>query len=440
MRAATLLALHGGDGDHQGDDGRIGLGPVAQGHREECRHRLGKVVAVACEAECRGSEGAHRRWIGRPRAGDRGWWPARPGGGGAGDAVGNVAGEHGDLDQRVAGQPVGAVEAGAGRLATGPQPFEGAAAGAIDGDAAHMIVRRRADRDQRPRRIVAGCLAERVDRRKADREGLSDQGAGVEIDPVPEGEMPRHRPGHAVARRKLRSRQVGEEASAGLIDQHRALAAERLADQPHRPDRRIEGGRVELDEFEIGEHRPGPGGERQALPDRASRIAAVGKEAANAARRHDDLPRGQEGDVVMMRRKQAHHRAILAHQAARRHVLYDGDRSGAADRVRHGPHELPAGAIAGRRDDAPPAVRGLQSEPEPAVRAAVETRAEPRQRLDRLGGGCGNVTDDGGIAQPVAGGERVGAMQVRPVVGAEACRNAALGQPARRFHPRAAPW
>ena len=64
-------------------------------------------------------------------------------GGRAGDVFGDPAGADGGFQQRIAGQAVGAVQAGAGGLAAGPQPGERAAAGRVHGDAAHVVMRRR---------------------------------------------------------------------------------------------------------------------------------------------------------------------------------------------------------------------------------------------------------------------------------------------------------
>ena len=80
---------------------------------------------------------------------------------------------------------------------------------------------------------------------------------------------------HHVARRKLSARNIGHEAPAGLVDQDRAVAPHRLADKRRRSNRHIERGRMELDELEVGQFGPGPGGEREALAEAAERIGAA---------------------------------------------------------------------------------------------------------------------------------------------------------------------
>ncbi len=74
---------------------------------------------------------------------------APPGRRATGHAAAAMPAGDGGFQQRVAGQPVGAVQPGAGRLAHGPQAGHGGAAIRIHGDAAHVVMRGRADRDRR---------------------------------------------------------------------------------------------------------------------------------------------------------------------------------------------------------------------------------------------------------------------------------------------------
>jgi hypothetical protein len=65
------------------------------------------------------------------------------------------------------------------------------------------------------------------------------------------------------------------EASAGLVDQRRALAAYRLADQGKRRGLRIQRGRVELYEFHVDEHRSSAHCQCETLAECAARVGAV---------------------------------------------------------------------------------------------------------------------------------------------------------------------
>lgn len=77
------------------------------------------------------------------------------------------------------------------------------------------------------------------------------------------------RPRHDVAGRQLGARLVGEETAALLIDENRAFAAHGLADQRHRARRPVEGGGMELHEFEVGELGARMRGNREALAEAA---------------------------------------------------------------------------------------------------------------------------------------------------------------------------
>ena len=71
--------------------------------------------------------------------------------------------EHQRFEQRVGGQPVGAVQAGGGAFADGPQTFQRRAAARIRGDAAHVVMRGGRHRDRLRRRIDARRAAGGID-------------------------------------------------------------------------------------------------------------------------------------------------------------------------------------------------------------------------------------------------------------------------------------
>ena len=95
------------------------------------------------------------------------------------------------------------------------------------------------------------------------------------------GDLRRRR--RARRRRAARARRgpARHEARAGLVDEHRALAAHGLADQRHGIEPDIERGRMELHELQIAQRRAGPGRQRQPLADGAQRVGGV---------RHRDRP------------------------------------------------------------------------------------------------------------------------------------------------------
>ena len=84
-------------------------------------------------------------------------------------AVAGAGAEHQPLEQRVAGQPVRAVHAGAGDLAGREESRQRGAAPLVGVDAAHDVVRRGPDRNRIAREIEADAPAHLGDRRKPPR-------------------------------------------------------------------------------------------------------------------------------------------------------------------------------------------------------------------------------------------------------------------------------
>jgi hypothetical protein len=91
----------------------------------------------------------------------------------------DACGEHHGLEQRVGGEPVGAVQAGRGHLADRPQAGNARAAACIGGDAAHVIMRGRRNRNELARRVDAGFAAQCIYRRELGREALADRHAAI---------------------------------------------------------------------------------------------------------------------------------------------------------------------------------------------------------------------------------------------------------------------
>ena len=147
------------------------------------------------------------------------------GGGSSSPAQRGAAAEHEALRERVRGEPVRAVQAGAGALADGVQAGHAArAAVEVGHDPAHHVVAGGRDRDALGRRVQPG-LAQRLD---DVREAPGVDVAHVEVDRGRAGlaQQVEDRPGDRVARREL----VDEALAVGAV-QRRALAADRLGDQ-----------------------------------------------------------------------------------------------------------------------------------------------------------------------------------------------------------------
>ena len=106
--------------------------------------------------------------------------------------------------------------------------------------------------------------------------------------------MPPDRARDDIAGRKLGAGHVGHEAIAALVDEDRAFAAHRLADEFQRKGSAVERRRMELNEFEIGHDRAGARREREALAKGSGRIGAMQEQPADAAGRDDDAIGGEK--------------------------------------------------------------------------------------------------------------------------------------------------
>ena len=121
--------------------------------------------------------------------------------------------------------------------------------------------------------------ADRADGGEAGGKARADH-ARIEKHAMPVRLMREHGARHHVARRQIAP---CHEAGAGLVDEHRAFAAHGLGDQRQRRAAGIQGGRVELHEFQMLQLGAGLGGEDQAGADRPGRVGAVAEQPANAA-------------------------------------------------------------------------------------------------------------------------------------------------------------
>ncbi len=206
------------------------------------------------------------------------------------------------------------------------------------------------------------------------------------------------RPHRAAAARR-------REARAAFVDQHRALATHRFADQRHRIAAGIERGRMELDEFHIGELGTGRRRKRNSMAERAGRVGGMAIEIAEAAGREHDTVRRQQQRALAPNRGDAGDRFLAQDQAPRFDILEHGDRCRAPHGGDHRLQDRMAGAVAFGMDDAAAAMRGFEAEGEPAIRRAIETHAKRDQRFDRARAGAGDLRDDARIVEPIAGGD-----------------------------------
>ena len=128
-------------------------------------------------------------------------------------------------------------------------------------------MRRRTDRDRLRRGIDSRRAAEAGDRRKALREARADGLPRVEKDAMASGELRVHRARDDIARREFGAFDVGHESTPAVVDEDRAFAPHRLADQLQGRCAIVERGRVKLHEFEIAHQRAGARRDREAFAE-----------------------------------------------------------------------------------------------------------------------------------------------------------------------------
>ncbi len=214
------------------------------------------------------------------------------------DRFGQAGAEDHALEQRVRGEPVCTVHAGAGDLAGRPEAGEGGRAPEVGQDAAGEVVGGRCDGQPVGRRIEPDGGQRRRDGREAGVEG--GQGGGVQpevLDP-----LGAHALGHRAADHVPRGELVDEALAPG-VPQQGPVAAERLGEQRAGHRRMVERGRVELHELDVGDGDTCPQGHGQPVAGGSGRVGGHREELARpAGREHgvrgpdlDEPPVGAEG-------------------------------------------------------------------------------------------------------------------------------------------------
>src|SRR5690606_7551930 len=183
MAAATLPAAQGAFGDEACsengvlDDG-IAVGGLADGaERLKC---IAEAIAIALDPDVAGHrrpDNADRlsadRKVGEmgglaPRELDLRRRPPRQ----PANISGGAGAEHNRFEQRVGGEPVGAMQPGGRDLARRPEPREARSGPFVRPDAAHVVMRGWGDRESLARRVQSGSAATLIDGRKISRKPL----------------------------------------------------------------------------------------------------------------------------------------------------------------------------------------------------------------------------------------------------------------------------
>mmetsp|Transcript_36508 Transcript_36508/g.92269 ORF Transcript_36508/g.92269 Transcript_36508/m.92269 type:complete len:522 (-) Transcript_36508:522-2087(-) len=281
-------------------------------------------------------------------------------------ALAHRAAKDDDVKQRVGAQPVGAVHAGAGRLAGGEEAGDhgvGVAgrraehlAVVVGGDAAHVVVHGGDHGDRLLRHVHARKDGGRLtDAGQPLREQLRRQVVQVQVDVVllgahaaPLANLHRHGAGHHVARRQVlcRGRVALHEALALGVAQDAALAARALRDEAARA---VDAGGVELHKLEVLQRQPRARSHTAAVAGAGVRAGGAEVRAAVAAGGEDGVVRAEavQRAVLLAQRHHAAACAVLVHDQVQRKVLHKKVgvvlHGGTVEGVQHGV----AGAIRG---------------------------------------------------------------------------------------------
>ena len=312
-------------------------------------------------------------------------------------------------------------------LAARPQSRKGGGAVEVGHDAAAEVVGGRRDREEIARRVEADGPHRGGDRGEPLVEALETGGVQPQVIDALGQHALGHGAGHDVA-----PRQLVDEALVTSVAQQRAVAPERFRQQRPRHLRMVQGRGVELHELDVGH--------RQSRPQRHGHTVAGGLRRVRGHR--EELT----GAAAGQHRVGSHHlldgaTGIDGDDAAATSAVHQQiDREPSLHyrcrRVRHRvdqcPLDLGAGCSAAGVDDTRPRVPALARQRQRATGIAVEHRTQS----DELVHACRTLVDehahDIGVAQPGAGGEGVGQVEVGGVgVAAEHGGHAALGPASR---------
>lgn len=319
----------------------------------------------------------------------------------ADDVGGDALGVDQALQEGVGGEPVGAVDAGAGDLAARVQTGDGRTAPGVRTHASGGVVGGRGDRDGLGDRVDAVGAAGGEDRREAVLPHVGAEVPGVQVHML--GVLLLHAPhdalGDDVAGGELGQFVLaGHEAHAARVDQVGALAADRLRDERLlalgvRAEEQH--GRVELDEFEVADLGAGAQRERHAVAGGDGGVGGRREDLAHAAGREDDGG-GVDGShaVVLALSHDVQGHTGGASVGVREEVqderVLDRAQATRAYRLDEGAGDLGAGGVAARVGDAAAVVAALAGQLQAALFGLVEVGAG----LDQPPYGVGALGDE----------------------------------------------
>ena len=359
------------------------------------------------------------------------------------------AGEHHAFEQRVAGQAVGAMQAGAGHLAHGVQTGQvgaarqvgqHAAAGEVGGG--HHGDRLLGDVDAQRRAVredVGEVLLQKRGALVRDVQVYAVQAVflHLEVDGA----------GHHVARGQFGARVVVEHearaAGRGGQQQSAAFAPHRLADEEGLFVRVVQACGVELDELHVRHAAACTPGGGNAVARGGVGVGGVQVHLACAARRQNGLRRAEGDDLVGVAVERVQAQAAVTRQAQlaggdqvhQRVLLEQRDTGRGAHHIDQRALHGRAGGI-GHMGDAARAVATFARQVQ-LVAFEREGHTQLAQPGNRGGGVLHHKTCGGQVAQACAGDQCVFDVRGKAVVVGQHCGNTALGPAARSILQRA---
>ncbi|PKV87071.1 hypothetical protein BX283_4662 [Streptomyces sp. TLI_146] len=435
---------------HAGLGGLALVGPVGVGpDRLQAGGGLGEAVGGAQHARAVGHDplDLDAGLGGEQRAGGRGFGDL-PGGAvharvaARRDVRRDALGEDQALQEGVGGEPVGAVDAGAGDLAARVQPRDRGAAVQVGAHAAGGVVGGRGDRDRLGDRVDAVGAAGGQDGGEALFPHLGAEVPRVQVHVLgaPQLHLAGDRLGDDVARRQLGKLVLPEhEARPGGVDEMGALSPYRLGDQRLLAlgvGAEEQHGGVELDELQVGDLGAGPQRQGDAVAGGDRRIGGGREDLAHAAggEHHGGGVDGPHAVVLALAHDvqgDARRTPVVVPQQVQYERVLDGPYGLLADRLDQCAGDLGAGGVAARVGDAAAVVAALAGQRDGAGVVGVEVGAggdQPPHRVRALGDQQAHRVL---VTQARARHQRVVQVLCGGVALAEGRRDAAL-RPARR--------
>jgi hypothetical protein len=252
-------------------------------------------------------------------------------------------------------------------------------------------------------------------------------GKRIEPGAASRDDLGEHAARHDIAWRQLRiGMQRLHEPVAGAIDQGGALAAQRLGGERGRIAVHRDRGRMELDEFGVGDDRAGARRHHQAVAAGFGRVGGDRIEMADPTGRQHHRARRQSDALPAARGDDAADAALIGDELLRRHPGEHANIWSVCDRRNQRRHDGAAGGVALDMHDPPRRMGRLAGDLEAAGNVAVERHAErheiayPLRRLARHGERHAFVDQAG------TGRDRIAGMRLRAVAIGHCRRDPAL--------------